>query len=185
VYKGRLLQVSAADATSQYVQDNKHPCLTLLRLVSMCCPGQPERATQAKDMGAGSSFNSHTFTVAHSFLHDANTEEPDMTTDTQETRLKNKSAFILTKYQGNMLGPSPTPGMQSRPHQALSRQGKDYEAPVPVQWAGLLLPSVTRASVSTSPSTSSDTAPSTRPVAAKATAACSVGNPMCCSCCSL
>lgn len=108
-----------------------------------------------------------------------------MTTDTQEARLKNKSAFILRKYQGNMSGPSPAPGMHSRPHQALSRQGKDYEAPVPVQWAGLLLPSVTRASVSTSPSTSRDTAPSTRPVAAKATAACSVGNPMCWSCCSL
>lgn len=42
----------------------------------------------------------------HSFiLPDANTEKPDMTTDTQEARLRSKSAFILRKYQGNMLGP--------------------------------------------------------------------------------
>lgn len=90
-----------------------------------------------------------------------------------------------------MLGP--TPALRD----ALNRLGKDsgqaedpalfldYEGPVSLQWAGPLLPSVTTASVSTSPSTSSDTAPSTRPVAAKATAACSVGNPMCSSCCSL
>lgn len=48
-----------------------------------------------------------------------------MTSDTQEARLKTKSAFILRKYQENMLGPTLAPGMLSRPHQVLRRQGKD------------------------------------------------------------
>lgn len=44
--------------------------------------------------------------LVHSFiLPVANTEKPDKTTDTQEARLRSKSAFILRKYQGNMLGP--------------------------------------------------------------------------------
>lgn len=119
-----------------YVWDNKHPCLTLLRLVSYVLPRAARRVHPSQGYGGMSPVvtdtRSHPLAsstrslLAQSFiLPDVNTEEPDMTSDTQEARLKSKSAFILTKYQENMPGPTPAPGALSRPQQVLSRQGKD------------------------------------------------------------
>lgn len=136
VWKGLLFQVPAADATDCYVPDNKHPRLTLLCLVSMCCPGQPEGSTQAKDMEAGVLWSWTPGVILlhqphiHCLLTPSSSPMPTQRSQTWQLTLrrpglKGKSAFILRKYQGNMLGPSAAPGMRSRPHQALSRQGKD------------------------------------------------------------
>lgn len=122
-----------------HVWDNKHPCLTLLHLVSYVLPRAARRVHPSQGYGGRSPVvpdtRSHPLAsathslLAHSFiLPDANAEEPEMTSDTQEARLKSKSAFILRKNQENMLGPTLAPGMFSRPHQVLSRQGWAYSS---------------------------------------------------------
>lgn len=61
--------------------------------------------------------------LAHSFIFpDANTEEPDMITDTQ---VEKHTSFYSYKVPGEHGGACSCPRMLSRPHQALRRPGKD------------------------------------------------------------